>query len=76
MPYYVDIFSPTTYAKFSATDRRVSGFRVRQRAAADRLQAGDVLVCYLTRLSRWVGLLRVEGPVFESRAPDLAVVTG
>lgn len=72
MAYYVDIFSPATYAVFAATDRKVSGFRPRQRAAADRLQPGDTLVCYLTGLSRWVGLLRVEGAPFESDAPLFA----
>ncbi|MBI5490799.1 MAG: hypothetical protein HY905_25930 [Deltaproteobacteria bacterium] len=72
MAYYVDIFSPATYATFGATDRTVSGFRPRQRAAAIRVQPGDKLLCYLTSLSRWVGLLLVESRPFDSRDPIFA----
>jgi hypothetical protein len=67
--YYLDLFSPETHATFSSSNRTVSGFRVRHRKAADRIKRGDVFVCYLTRLSRWVGLLEVtEGP-FEDSSP-------
>ena len=70
--YYVDIFSPATYATFGATDRTISGFRPRQRAAAGRVEPGDRLVCYLTGLSRWVGLLEVQSAPFESKEPIFA----
>ncbi|BCA55954.1 hypothetical protein W02_30940 [Nitrospira sp. KM1] len=34
---------------------------------ADRIKPGDVFVCYLTRLSRWFGLLEVvEGPFIDN----------
>jgi len=64
--YFTDVFSPETYRRFLESDRTISGFRARQRAAASRVAAGDIFVCYLTRVSRWVGLQEVvEGP-FES----------
>jgi hypothetical protein len=69
MSYYLDLFSPETLAAFSASDRSVSGFRVRHRKAASRVSPGDILVCYLTGLSRWVGLLEVLGRPFEDAAP-------
>jgi hypothetical protein len=50
----------------------VAGFRERQRKASHRVAKGDVLVCYLTRVSRWVGLLRVEGPPFDDATPLFA----
>lgn len=35
---------------------------------ADRIKSGDVFVCYLTRLSRWFGLLEViEGPFIDDK---------
>jgi hypothetical protein len=35
---------------------------------ADRIKRGDVFVCYLTRLSRWFGLLEVvEGPFIDDK---------
>ncbi len=68
MSYYLDLFSPETYEAFRRSDRSVSGFRLRHRNIARRVQRGDKLVCYLTRLSRWVGLLEVlEGPVLDDR---------
>jgi len=64
--YYLDLFSPETYEAFARSDRSISGFRVRQRNAARRIGQGDALVCYMTRLSRWVGLLEVlEGPFVD-----------
>jgi hypothetical protein len=35
---------------------------------AERIKPGDVLVCYLTRVSRWFGLLEViEGPFIDDK---------
>ena len=63
MAYYIDLFSPETYEAFSKSDRSVSGFRARHEGLAKRIHPGDTLVCYVTKLSRWVGLLTVnEGP--------------
>lgn len=69
MSYYLNLFSPETYARFSDSDRTVSGFRERQRNAAEKIQPGDVLLCYLTRLSRWMGLFRVESGPFNDHTP-------
>lgn len=67
MAYYLNLFSPETYEAFGQSDRTISGFRPRQRNIAGRVQPGDLLVCYMTRLSRWVGLLEVvEGPFHKS----------
>ena len=69
MAYYLDLFSPETYEAFGRSDRTVSGFRPRQRAIAARVRPGDKLLCYMTRLSRWFGLLSVsEGP-FDDATP-------
>jgi hypothetical protein len=66
MAYFIDLFSPETYRAFASSARDVSGFRLRHRGMADRVKRGDVLVCYLTRLSRWFGLLEVlEGPFVD-----------
>ena len=58
---YTYIFSPDTYKAFLQTDRKNAGVRKRQQRAAARIQPGDVLVCYLTKISRWFGLLEVVG---------------
>lgn len=63
MGYFIDLFSPETYAGFSRSSRDISGFRLRHKSMAERIAPQDIFVCYLTRLSRWFGLLEVvEGP--------------
>jgi hypothetical protein len=69
MKYALNVFSRETHPKFTTSDRTVAGFRVRHRQAAERLSPGDLIVCYLTRLSRWVGLLEVVGAPFEDATP-------
>lgn len=67
MTYFIDLFSPETYEAFSRSTKAVSGFRMRQRSMAERIKPGDVFVCYVTRISRWCGLLEVvEGPFVDS----------
>jgi hypothetical protein len=66
MAYFLDLFSPETYEAFSRSDRSVSGFRLRHRGIAGHVKPGDRFLCYMTRLSRWVGVLEVlEGPYME-----------
>ena len=68
MSYFIYLFSPETYEAFSRSSRDISGFRRRHRGMAERIKAGDVFVCYVTRLSRWFGLLEVlEGPFIDDK---------
>ena len=56
MAYFIDLFSPETHEAFTRSPRDISGFRLR-RNHAEKVKTGDIFVCYLTRLSRWFGLL-------------------
>jgi hypothetical protein len=68
MTYFLDLFSPETYQAFGQSDRSVSGFRERHRTAAQRVRPGDRFLCYMTKLSRWVGVLEVvDGPREDHR---------
>jgi hypothetical protein len=69
MAYYLDLFSPETYEAFGRSDRTVSGFRIRQRNVAQRVKPGDKLVCYMTKLSRWIGVLEVVNGPFVDETP-------
>ena len=69
MAYFIDLFSPETYAAFSRSSRDISGFRPRHKGMAERLKVGDTFVCYLTRLSRWFGLLEVLDTAFIDDKP-------
>jgi hypothetical protein len=67
MNYWTDLFTPETYEAFSRSDRTISGFRETQRVMADRIRAGDKLICYIVRMSRWIGVLDVlEGPFVDT----------
>lgn len=69
MNYWTDLFTPETYEAFGRSDRTLSGFRESQRPMADKVRVGDKFICYMVRMSRWIGVLDVlEGP-FIDRTP-------
>ena len=69
MTYFTDLFSPETYEAFSRSDRTVSGFRIRQKAWAERIQVGDRFICYMTKMSRWIGVLEIVKEYYENSSP-------
>ncbi|MFA5761896.1 MAG: hypothetical protein WC877_09105 [Dehalococcoidales bacterium] len=69
MSYYLDLFSPQTHKAFSDSNRDVSGFRLRQLNAAKKIKIGDKLICYITNISRWTGILEVTSSYFEDLTP-------
>ncbi len=69
MTYYTDLFSPETYLAFTKSAQNVSGFRLRHKGIADKIEPGDILVCYITRVSRWCGFLEVLEKPFISDVP-------
>lgn len=69
MAYYLDLFSPETYEAFTRSQRDTSGFRERQQNVASKISVGDKFVCYLTKLSRWIGVLEVTSQSFKDATP-------
>lgn len=69
MKHRLDVFSPETYQRFADSDRKVAGCKLRYRKLASDVAAGDLLVCYVTQLSRWCGLLEVTSEAFEDSTP-------
>lgn len=69
MAYYLNLFSPDTYASFTASDNTITGFRPRHRNAAERVKIGDKFLLYLTGLSRWCGVATAAGRVFVDDTP-------
>jgi hypothetical protein len=68
MNYWTDLFTAETYEAFSRSDRTVSGFRETQRTTAEKVRVGDRFICYMVRMSRWVGVLEVlQGPFSDSK---------
>jgi hypothetical protein len=67
--YFVNLFSPETYEVFSNSKRNLSGFRISQQNAASKINVGDRFVCYMTKLSRWVGILEVNSLFYIDETP-------
>lgn len=69
MTYYIDLFSPETYERYSSSDQSITGFRLTQKSQAQRIHIGDKFICYVTKLSRWVGVLEVISDCFIDNTP-------
>lgn len=69
MAYFIDLFSPETYEAFSNSNRTISGFRERQRGVASEIKPGDKFICYMIKLSRWIGILEVKSTYFQDNKP-------
>jgi len=67
--YWLDLFTGTTWQQFLDAGGEVSGFREGRWKTVQKIKPGDVLLCYLTGLSRWVGLLEVTSEPFKDDAP-------
>jgi len=69
MPYFTDLFSPETFEAFTRSDRTVTGVRKNQEKIAQRVQPGDRLLCYVTKVGRWAGVLEVVSAAYEDSTP-------
>ena len=71
MNYYIDLFSPETAETFAQSDMTVTGFRPTQKTYVKNkgIKKGDIFICYLTRVQRFIGVLEVTGDYFLSDKP-------
>ena len=67
--FWIDLFTIETWKEFLDHGGDVSGFSEKRRVTVERMKPGDYLLCYLTRVSRWVGVLEVTGEPFFDEAP-------
>ena len=58
MNYWLDLFTGTTWDEFQNAGSRINGFNARMRSSVNRIEKGDILLCYLTG---------VRGRNFDSR---------
>jgi hypothetical protein len=67
--YWLDLFTFETWKEFQDHGGDVSGFREGRWTTVQKMKPGDYLLCYVTRVSRWVGVLEVVGKPFIGREP-------
>jgi predicted RNA-binding protein len=63
--YWLDLFTPVTWQEFLEAGGNVSGFRESRWNTLQKIKAGDYFLCYLTGVSRWIGLLEVTSEPFR-----------
>ena len=59
MKYWLDLFTGTTWKEFQKAGADVTGFREHNWKRAQGIKPGDIFLCYMTGVKRWVGLLKV-----------------
>lgn len=62
--YWLDLFTGTTWEEFLEHGAKISGFRESRKKTAQRISPGDYLLCYLTGISRFVGILEVKSKCY------------
>ena len=67
--YWLDLFTGQTWEEFLSNGAKVSGFRENRRKVAEKVQPGDFFICYLTGLSRFIGLLEVKSKCYRDSKP-------
>ncbi len=67
--YWLDLFTPVTWQEFLDAGGQVSGFRETRWSTLQKVKPGDYFLCYLTGISRWIGLLEVTSEAFRDTAP-------
>jgi hypothetical protein len=65
--YWIDLFTGTTWDEYRKAGATVSGFQYRMRKTVSKIPQGDILLCYMTGVKRWVGALEVVGPSDDKR---------
>src|SRR5258708_12882319 len=63
--YWLDLFTGATWQEFLDGGAQISGFREIRWNTVQQIKPGDYLICYLTGISRWVGILEVVSDPFK-----------
>lgn len=67
--YWVTIFNGSTWQEFLSSGGAVSGNTRRNWNKVKKIAPGDWLLCYVTGVSRWIGILEVTGKPYLSEEP-------
>ena len=67
--YWLDLFTSRTWQEFLEAGGRVSGFREGRWKMVQQIKPGDILLCYLTGISRFIGILEVVSEPFQDKTP-------
>lgn len=69
MNYWFDAFTGITWNEFRSAGAKITGFRERNWKRSERIHPGDIFLCYMVGVKRWVGLLEVVSERFRDETP-------
>jgi hypothetical protein len=67
--YWLQVFNETTWREFLEAGGKVTGFRGARWGHVQKMKVGDILLCYLSRHSKWVGLLQLVSESYLDDSP-------
>lgn len=67
--YWLDLFTGKTWEEFIKSGAKVSGFKETRKRLVEKIQIGDYLICYITGISRFIGILEVKSKLFYDMSP-------
>jgi EVE domain-containing protein len=67
--YWLDLFTGKTWSEFLKAGAEISGFRESRWNTAKKFKIGDYLLCYLTGVSRFIGILEICSKAFLDKSP-------
>jgi hypothetical protein len=66
--YWLDLFTAVTWQEFLDAGGKVSGFRESRWSTLQKVKPGDYFLCYVTGISRWIGVLEITSEAFRDTA--------
>src|SRR5215217_3188982 len=69
MTYWLNLFTGKTWREFQEAGGKRTGFREHNWNRAKGIRPGDIFLCYMVGVKRWVGLLEVTGERYRDESP-------
>lgn len=69
--YWLNLFSPQTWQQFLDAGATVTGFRANRWSKVQRIAIGDYMLCYLTGVSRFIGILEVISEPYQDHSGSI-----
>jgi hypothetical protein len=65
--YWIDLFTTESLKQFLDAGARTSGWSEHHAKTIQKVAPGDILICYVTVVQKWIGAMRVIGPSADER---------
>jgi hypothetical protein len=69
MKYWLNLYTWKTWNEFLEAGGDVSGFKDSRWRSVQKIKSGDILLCYMTGISRFFAILEVIGKPFRDETP-------